>query len=90
MGDASYQTWNQCVFYQKDETTVIATVHNTALQAASSFMDAAGAVYTAANWPSSNTPLSVTTTANRLVLMIGYPTEAAWAALTYVKLVRTA
>ena len=91
-GNASDSTWNQCVVYDKDETTVLATIVAAAVCGGAHFMDATGTVYTAAAWPGSNTTISIAPNANRIVLLIGYPASHSgyYSSLAYVKLVRTA
>lgn len=61
----------------KDNTTSLLTIVNVDTTAANNFLDATGAILSAANWPANNTKVTKTFASTILNLIIKTPTSAA-------------
>ena len=87
LGDASYSV--DCYVEIQDTTTILSTVQgNTG--AANSFLDATQTVYTAANWPGSETGILLTFTTTILRVRVGVQTPAKSGYLAYLRVVQAA
>jgi len=71
MGDEGYtQCWTQCQVQFWDGSTLLKTVAEGEIQAGY-FYDATGKTWSAARWPASNQPLTVTLAGTRLTVIVG-------------------
>lgn len=89
LGDVRSDGWDhECVLLDSDGATVLRTVADGAVPTnRDQFIDAAGAVWSSAEWPDRESPVVVSTSGAALFLRIGSSAAAGYTGVTHLRVV---